>query len=620
MIHLYIDMQEVALSDDLQFDFYAYNPFFDRKSDYTYDISIDISIPQNAVIYKHIDRVNVMLHPLNRIAELYDDTTLLLRGTEIILSVEESVVKVQLVSGNSELNYLAASKRTRMQDLDLGEVEVSESSALASLQSTSDKFDYVCAPCAKAWNRFGFQFWANKERSAKMLYNNLSRPFYKDAEEKQTNMLAWSSTPNLRPMVYLCAMVEKVVESMGYKVVYNAIRHIPRFKQIYIVNSKDTKKYCEMVPNWLVNDFLDQIEKWCNVLFLVDSASKTCRIININEFYTSDNSVAYIDRDSIVDHVDKVFDVEQTSEVSYNNVEYNVPDNEFFKFGVLDDNVRAACKNEMVNTYTEVKGKASESFYNSMTLYHVKENDREYVVSRRKVSADANNSYYYVQPIDYIGKRVDDESTESVSFNIVPAPMVAVSLYGFYLYDTSIASSGGGYCNCFGMIPYAMDQVSEEEVSEDKGLNEFIVSGIKNEAVPSEMFVANYIGVKNCFWANIPSHGDGAVAKLKWPLSLSVQPIVGFGAIDSGFYYSDNREYSEFDLSVKSLYDDIYSKNEKVRTTEDVTVRFYTSKHLFDSKNIFVVANARFYCRYIKYKVTINGLTEEAEGNFFPMK
>lgn len=618
MLQLFIDKQEVALPSDLKFDLFVYNPFFDRKSDYTYDIDIDLSIPQNARIYSHINRLNIVNNHKDRVAELYDGSKLILYGTEVILSIENNNAKIQLVSGNSELNYLAASKKARMRDLDLGVIFLNEITAKQSLESTSDTFDFVCPPCAKVYKRFGFSYWYNEGRSASLLYNNLSRPYYMDNEQNQMTMLNWCPQPNLRAMMYLCVVVEKVVQAMGYNVEYNALRINKKFKQVFIVNSTETSKVNEMVPNWLVNDFIDGVEKWCNVLFLVDQAKKTCSIVNISDFYNMDSATTFINKDSMVDGVEKDFNADPTREVSYSNIRYNVPNHEWYKYGDIDDNVRQACSVEEYATYEDIRRIGISGFYNQMTLFRAKDSGREYVISRRHNNT-INADYNYLQPIDYVGKIVQEDTNDSMSFNIVPAPMVAVSLYGYYFYDGAINNNGGGYGSCFTMIPYAMDQVSEEEVTEGQGLNEFIVGGMSKEAIPDTMFVANYVGVQKCFWPNAQTHQAGAVQKVMWPLSLSVSQFVGFGASDSGSYIACNELFEDFDLSIKKLQSDVYAKNECIDTTKEDKLKFYTDEVL-DSKKIFVVANARYYCRYIKYKVTIDGVSKEAEGFFFPMK
>lgn len=618
MLKLFIDKQEVALPNGLNFDLFAYNPLFDRKGTYTYDINIDMSIPQNARIYSHINRLNNVSIYKNRVAELYDGTKLIITGTEVILSVENNNVRIQIVSGNSELNYLAASKELKLRDLELGEIVLNEDVAKKSLESTSDTCDFVCAPCAKTLEQFGFGYWYNEGYSAGRLYNNMSRPFYRDNEQNQQTMLNWCGEPNLRAMMYLCVLVEKVVRAMGYTVEHNSLRGSEKFRQVFIINIEDTVQVNEMVPNWSVNDFIDQVEKWCNVLFVVDQARKSCSIVSVSDFYKENSATTYISQDDVVDGFEKKFDADKTSEPSYDNVEYNNPGKDWYDYGVLDEDVRRACSVEEYATYKDIRNIGISGFYNQMTIYRAKDSGREYVISRRENKAP-EAVYHYLQPINFIGKIVNEESEESISLNIIPAPMVAVSLYGYYFYDGAVNNNGGGYCSCFTMIPHALDQVDVEEVDEEDGLNELIVKGMGKDKTRDIMYVANYVGIQKCFWPYVQTHQANAVEKLKWPLSLSVYQFVGFGASDSGAYVADNYQYKAYDLSLKVLHDDVYSKNELIDKTNEYILNFYTDDEL-DCKNIFVLSNSRYYCRYLKYKVKIDGVSREVEGHFFPVK
>lgn len=617
MLHLYIDKQEVVLSSDLKIELYCYNPFFDRKSNFTYDIDIDLNIPRNARIYKHIDRLNISSSPSHRTAELYNDNKLIVHGTEAILSVDGHKAKIQLFSGNSELNYLAASQSLTMRDLDMGEIELDEDIAMKSLLSSSDEFDFVCPPCAMIWNPFGLAYWYNDERSSSRLYNNLNRPYYNNREQGQTEMLSFNKDSNLRPMVYLCAIVEKVITAMGYQVKSNVLRTIDRFKYLYIVNTLDTRKFNEMVPNWKVNDFLTNVEKWCNVLFMINPGKGTCDIITLDSFYKTADRVC-ISASDVIESFDRSYERDSNS-ISYDNVSYNVPDNEFYKYGVLSDDLRKACDWKEYESYDAVKREGIASKYNNMFI-RVKDTGRKFVVSRRVTHDGVSDlSYYCLRPVDYIGKIVDDNTSSGISFDIVPAPMVAVSLHGYYFFEGAVNNDGGSYCSLFTMIPYAIDKISTSEANELKGVNEYIIEGVGEVAVPDTMFVARYLGIQRCFWPRIPKFQEKAFDILKWPLSMSIEQIVGFGSADSASYLSNNTLYPESDLSIKTMYDEFYSKNIKISTDKEDIIEFCTDE-ILDSKSLFIIANKLYYCRYIQYEIHADGMRRKAKGCFYPVE
>lgn len=126
MTRLFIEGREVALPSDLVLDFYSQNPFFTKNGDYTFDMDIDLAHPNNRLIYQSINRLDVTKRPTNRSAVLMCGPMEIIRGTEVILSIEDNIAKIQIVGGNSELNYLSGGEQT-LRQLDLGNVTVSSS-------------------------------------------------------------------------------------------------------------------------------------------------------------------------------------------------------------------------------------------------------------------------------------------------------------------------------------------------------------------------------------------------------------------------------------------------------------------------------------------------------------
>lgn len=111
MTKLYIDEQPVALPEDFSFELIRENPFFTKGGSFTFDISLNLDIPTNAKLYKHINRFNSATLFRNRSARLVVDGRTLLNGLEIILEINELSVSIQLASGNSELNFLVGGEK-----------------------------------------------------------------------------------------------------------------------------------------------------------------------------------------------------------------------------------------------------------------------------------------------------------------------------------------------------------------------------------------------------------------------------------------------------------------------------------------------------------------------------
>ena len=146
MIKLLIDGSEVHLAADISLEFYDRNPFFTSEGQHTLDIDISLADPVNAVVYNAMHRIDVTGRPQNRQALLYCEKGIIIKGTEIILEIDERNAKIQIVSGNSEFNFLVGGDRY-LRDLDLGDTgEITLEDAKRSLYSHFPDFDYVCTP------------------------------------------------------------------------------------------------------------------------------------------------------------------------------------------------------------------------------------------------------------------------------------------------------------------------------------------------------------------------------------------------------------------------------------------------------------------------------------------
>ena len=146
MTQLYIDNTEVALPEDFSFELIRENPYFTKGGSFTLDISINLDIPVNGRLYRHLNRFTAGSRFKNRSARLVVDGRTVLNGTEIILEVNELSASIQLCSGNSELNFLVGSD-AKMASVDLGDIpDIDESTAVTSRYRNYPEFNYICPP------------------------------------------------------------------------------------------------------------------------------------------------------------------------------------------------------------------------------------------------------------------------------------------------------------------------------------------------------------------------------------------------------------------------------------------------------------------------------------------
>ena len=110
MTNLFIDGVEVVLPSGFSITVKHENAFFTKNGEYTYDIELSLLVPENAKLYGFLNRLNVTERPATkRKAVLVADNRVYINGTEIITGWTDNTVSIQLVAGNSELNYFIGS-------------------------------------------------------------------------------------------------------------------------------------------------------------------------------------------------------------------------------------------------------------------------------------------------------------------------------------------------------------------------------------------------------------------------------------------------------------------------------------------------------------------------------
>ena len=661
MTHLYIEGEEVVLGEDLNIELHVFNPLLTSEGSATYDIDLDLRNQRNAKIYRHINRINSTGKIQDRRALLIVDDRVVADGKEILLNHTSNTVKIQIVAGNSEFNYDIAG--TNMKDLDLGEIEPAEGEeyitadvALPTLDGCFPHHGYVCTPVMTTYREcprskciaqeyahatMPYTYWFRWRLNVGIL-NSIARHRY------SADYFRYETDTQFAPQPYLLYYARKVFEAMGYKLEYSSLEsdvNFIQFRRLFILNRNRTLKYNEMLPNWTVEKFVDELEKFFNVIFKVENTSKTMRIIHKPSFYASDE-VEYIPDDMILDEYTQEFDKTNNYAASYDNVEYNFPDTDWYKYAAVDDDV-ITIKNHSSRAHTFeqvcdvalsfVDKSIRDEVFNRLCIYMTRGGD-QMVISKDK------KNHYYPRYINQMHGVVDEDSSNSTSLNIVPAEVLPFQVEYAYSIDNTIY--GYGLSTAFTMLPYARTQTSptsfvddeDEEESEEenkkeridgttveKGLNEYILNGKPNENIPEQMFVAFYTGIMNMeIVEELPVEKqyepitDEKRAWVKYPLS---QVFYRTATHQQG---SDNHNHDilmsqTYDLSpanMKLLY---YENGLNIDSATEFTISFKTDRVL-DPIRIFLIHGRKFCCKELKYKIKADGLYPVCEGVFHAIK
>lgn len=467
MTRLFIDKQEVALTSDFQLDFYSQNPFFTKNGDYTYDLDIDLNHPGNRKIYQSINRFDVTGHPTNRSALLLSGPNVIVDGTEVILSIEDNIAKIQLVSGNSELNYLYAGDTT-IRQLSLGSLSLN--AEYNNLNKFYPDVTHVCCPVISQKGNYKID---DSSQKTDKIFNEL--------EWDTRDGFNFKSGTTMVPQPFLLYCIDKIIEAMGYSIEENVLKDDELAKRLIIIHGiQSSTNINRILPDWKVDEFITEVEKLFNVIFLVNQFTRKIKIARMKSFYQNSKMIE-ISNNDLVEEVQKNYDQEESLYITYDNIKYNLPSSRWYKYQNLTDELRDKCG----KTTASLKEILSYGFINYPYKLWFEENFRIWMIHSAYPSG--GESYACWEIVDQLKNVTNDSSDNECELKIVPS-----EIYGNNVWLTGMDFGGSKYYD--GWITSACPVVSnttEGEVTEYA--YQEIENGSSEESVDDSMVVRCYI-------------------------------------------------------------------------------------------------------------------------------
>ena len=121
MTILYLNGKRAVIDEKQTVKFVRENTYFTKTGTYTYDITLPALCSENIAIFGHIYRKDQRKATNTTFdARLHVDNMDILNGTATIINVTETSIKVQLMGGNSELNFYSKNENRFIDELPLG--------------------------------------------------------------------------------------------------------------------------------------------------------------------------------------------------------------------------------------------------------------------------------------------------------------------------------------------------------------------------------------------------------------------------------------------------------------------------------------------------------------------
>ncbi len=571
MTRLFIDGQEVVLSENFELELITENPYFTRNGEYTYDIDIDLRDAHNRSIYQNINRSDVTKGIKNRKATLMSGALEIISGMEVILSIENYTAKIQIVAGNSQLNYEGGDTNIRSMLLD--GISMSSQEAVNTLFGNFPEYKVVYPPIVNYTE-------SNGDMS---ILNNV----------KVGEDISFTDVENISPQYYLLYVVENLITKLGFTKGVNELEDDPVWSRLFIVNPYKDSILQELLPDWTINEFIEQIELFLDCIISIDKVNGRFNIISLNKYFENQDIVCL---DNVIDDsVEKTFDVDTNYAFAYKYVSYDLPSDKYYNYLKLKDGVRENCSIVSSPEWDDFQTQY-EQYYSGPYILHSDDYGLDYVVTDYSVSGETKKGLIIVDRFKDAG---DLDSRDKSSFQIVPAEIEKISIYSV---------TGGRY-----LIGPAVKKLKTDSGS--NAINDLINSSEVKSDIPDKLYVGIYYGIQKALNRG-PNEFPGEYWD-KMPMGSNdryfIQEPTTLGGNQAILTLPDYTITLDGD---NGLFNRIYKNKREIDTSVEYTFQFLTNT-VYKLDRIFVIRNKRYYCKEIRYKITPKGMDKIAEGVFY---
>lgn len=576
MTNLYIDGIAVVLPSEFSITVKQENAFFTKNGEYTYDIELSLLVPENAKLYGFLNRLNITERPATkRKAVLVADNRVYLNGTEIITGWTDTKVSIQLVSGNSELNYFVGSDEL-ISTLAMKETNpvVSGSVSTDYVKKTYPDVDYNLMMTYDSLHQVDKNIWLYR------LYNNdVNNPYAGYIVQKED-----IQPYDYIPQPYLCAYMRELLKALGYTLEYNAIEDTP-WKSVYIVHVCETYKWNEMLPGWTAKDFLQNIETMFNGSFLIDHRTKKVSFL-LNVSYLP--KVSNVHLQNVVDAYTVEVEEEEEADAINSTIKYKLPSTEYYKLRCLPDVVKEAAKTKVIDDgLFAFFGKPENQVTDTIFDYQSE--------NRKIIYLEGSGIMSHLEMVDELASLVRENAESELELEFVPAELVERAFY------IEGIDPGGFY---FGQYYIPSVSVSDDEPDETTydSIHNMVNNLSEKTESKSNIFLAFFRGLNPVQIGVMPANSyplafiDRFFPTTSWPATLSA-------------------DYPTFNLVEMEKY--FYSNAYKIDRKNPVKITCYDS-NVYPASSVFEIFNRRYLAKEIEYTIGPNGRTTAWTGTFYP--
>lgn len=588
-----VNGREAVLKANASFEYVSENPLFTEAEDYTMEIPFPMEdCPQNISIFGPLHVKGVDISKVSFPCEIQTDA-FVKSGILTITSVSDTEVKGQFLEGMSQQNFASSLPDVYLTDLDFSQWDGQET-------------DWGTPDAVPGWDVISV--WDNKSEDLIATHNYLNG----DLDQH-----CWSKK------IYLSYLIELVGKAMGMSVNYEALKKVPFFTKLLVVNTRRLYSHQEgharplayMLPRWTVKEFFNELALFFGCTVNVSNkqiAFKECSsamVQSVNLETLDDYSIEFQKQESPIFRGSKLMKL--PDDCNPNNINicpYIVDDKRIPHFELTYEQFINTMKRGSTSPIYEVEGELIEGWkglYQGL-LYHITDRNLWAIVTESRdqfvypdMEEEGGVPEYRCQVAEILNQyNVSDEGTE---LKIAPCPLKdykypAIDLPEDFL-DTNKASIG------YEKLEPAIDILSSGEREED----EFYYNKLWVVICEHDEYGRSYV-----YTRKYEPHVFNKVLQDEYGHPIPKDDGTGTRSCRTmEEFYERQFTLSPSDPSIQAL-----ASLPKVDETKLYRYKFL-AKTLPSPTSVFLIKGKRYACLKLTAQITVKGMSELVEGEFY---
>lgn len=573
------------------------NSFFTKSGEYTYDCTLRLDNPVNQQLYGFLHRLNKSSQiDTRRTAILMADGHVYCRGTEVVTKWTEQTVSIQIVSGNSELNYFIGSS-LRLEWLDLGTLNVMGYRWYDGATPVYHTSEYCLVPfrdknghTRNSWG-YGTEYEPGDEP-----YTDPNNPDLDEPGGNNYHTFVYCS--DFTPQPYLVDFLHHLISALGYTIGTDQLADTP-FQHLFLLNTVRTTERAKMFAGWEAGEFLQEVERLCGVVFLVDNLSRTVNIVLKTMFYQESRQIPLTDVVDAYD-VETIDDNGQQPDFPTSSITYQLPEHDTVNLMKLPEGFLEGATIRDYSSLTDLHNAALDVSPSQAVILHDTSTSRLYVVRSISgtIAAGTEERRYLCEVNQFADLRRETDSELEISFT--PAPLLPdtdfIERISIWSSSTTSANSGSSADSTDGQSfedsirGYKKKEAAQKEdilVAFHNGT--YIANGnlyntpvAYTDAAHAIMQSVLYLG----YWLNGQIKTDSYAAYYHVPELLGPTPVGS--------------------LRLQDLDTDYYQGGYQIDTAHAVTFETFDPNHI-DVRQVYIIGNRRYVVRDVEETITAEG-------------